>query len=131
MDIRDNIIDMDQKTNLTSKELLEKKFSTTDRGYDPYEVDTYFDKIIEDYYKFEEIIALNGVDVNKIIKELDELRKANSELKEELEKEKNKWKYISKDRKDIHIDNYELLQRIGKLEMLIYEKLHINPDDIK
>ena len=122
---------MDQKTNFTSKELLEKKFSTTNRGYDPYEVDSFFDKIIEDYEKIEAIAALNGIDVDKIIKELDELKKVNSQLEEELEQEKNKWKYISKDHKDIHIDNYELLQRIGKLEMIIYEKLHINPDEIK
>lgn len=122
---------MDQKTNLTSKELLEKKFSTTNRGYDPYEVDSFFDKIIEDYEKIEAIAALNGIDVDKILKELDELKKVNSQLEEELEQEKNKWKYISKDHKDIHIDNYELLQRIGKLEMIIYEKLHINPDEIR
>ncbi len=122
---------MDQKTNFTSKELLEKKFSTTNRGYDPYEVDSFFDKIIEDYEKIEAIAALNGIDVDKILKELDELKKVNSQLEEELEQEKNKWKYISKDHKDIHIDNYELLQRIGKLEMIIYEKLHINPDEIR
>ena len=69
--------------------------------------------------------------VEKLAKEIDSLRKENQDLKAELEKEKNKWKYISRDHKDIHIDNYELLQRIGKLEMVIHEKLNMNPDEIK
>ena len=120
---------MDKKTNFTSKELLDKRFSNAPRGYDPLEVDTVLDKIIEDYETFENLPK--GKASESVLKELEELRKANQELKAELEKEKNKWKYISKDRKDIHIDNYELLQRIGKLEMIIYEKLNMNPDEIK
>lgn len=120
---------MDKKTNFTSKELLEKRFPNTPRGYDPLEVDKVLDKIIEDYEMFENLPL--GTDSEKTLKELEALRKANQELKSELEKEKNKWKYISKDRKDIHIDNYELLQRIGRLEMIIYEKLNMNPDEIK
>lgn len=120
---------MDKKINFTSKELLDKRFSNTPRGYDPLEVDKVLDKIIEDYETYENIPS--GIDTEKVAKELEELKKANAELKEELEKERNKWKYISKDRKDIHIDNYELLQRIGKLEMIIYEKLNMNPEEIR
>ena len=122
---------MDKNTNFTSKELLEKRFSRANRGYDPLEVDQVIDMIIEDYEKFEMSSPSSNVDSNQYAKELEELRKANEELKIELEKEKNKWKYISRDHKDIHIDNYELLQRIGKLEMIIYEKLNMNPDEIR
>jgi DivIVA domain-containing protein len=121
---------MDKKTNLTRQELLEHRFSRADRGYDPLEVDEMLDKVIEDYKLFESA-SPRILDSDKVAKELEELRKANAELKEELEKERNKWKYISRDRKDIHIDNYELLQRIGKLEMIIHERLNMNPDDIK
>lgn len=122
---------MEKTTNFTSEELLNKKFSKAQRGYDPLEVDKVIDKIIEDYEKFEAMSSNGGIDVDKLAKELEKLRKANADLKSELEKEKNKWKYISKDHKDIHIDNYELLQRIGKLEMIIYEKLNMNPEEIK
>ena len=121
---------MDKKTNFTSEELLTHRFSRADRGYNPLEVDQMLDKVIEDYKKFE-MASPRIMDNDRIAKELEELRKANAELKEELDQERNKWKYISRDRKDIHIDNYELLQRIGKLEMIIYEKLNINPDEIK
>ena len=122
---------MDKKTNFTSEELLNKKFSYSKNGYNALEVDKVLDQIIEDYEKYELSSNPSGVDIEKLAKEIDSLRKENQDLKAELEKEKNKWKYISKDNKDIHIDNYELLQRIGKLEMVIHEKLNMNPDEIK
>lgn len=122
---------MDKKTNFTSEELLNKKFSYSKNGYNALEVDKVLDQIIEDYEKYELSSNPSGVDIEKLAKEIDSLRKENQDLKAELEKEKNKWKYISKDHKDIHIDNYELLQRIGKLEMVIHEKLNMNPDEIK
>ena len=121
---------MDKKMNFTSEELLNKKFSDAPRGYDPLEVDKVLDQIIEDYEKFEKGSSGNAVD-SATLKEIEELRKANADLKAELDKEKNKWKYISRDYKDIHIDNYELLQRIGRLESIIYERLNMNPDEIK
>lgn len=122
---------MDKKTNFTSEELLNKKFSYSKNGYNALEVDKVLDQIIEDYEKYELSSNPSGVDIEKLAKEIDSLRKENQDLKAELEKEKNKWKYISRDHKDIHIDNYELLQRIGKLEMVIHEKLNMNPDEIK
>ena len=122
---------MDKKTNFTSEELLNKKFSYSKNGYNALEVDKVLDQIIEDYEKYELSSNPSGVDIEKLAKEIDSLRKENQDLIAELEKEKNKWKYISRDHKDIHIDNYELLQRIGKLEMVIHEKLNMNPDEIK
>ena len=122
---------MDKKTNFTSEELLNKKFSYSKNGYNALEVDKVLDQIIEDYEKYELKSNPSGVDIEKLAKEIESLKKENEQLKAELEKEKNKWKYISRDHKDIHIDNYELLQRIGKLEMVIHEKLNMNPDEIK
>lgn len=119
---------MDKKLNFSTQELLDIKFNNCPQGYDPLQVDQTLDKIIEDY---EKISSSSPVDIEKIAKELEELRNENLQLKMELEKERNKWKYVSKDHKDIHIDNYELLQRIGRLEMYINEKMNINPDDIK
>ena len=120
---------MDKKLNFTSDDLLNKKFSHSEYGYNPLEIDEYLDKIIEDYEKIENSKPASISE--EALKEIQALKRENTALKSELEKEKNKWKYISKDYKDIHIDNYELLLRIGKLEMLIYEKLNMNPDDIK
>ncbi len=122
---------MEKKTNFSSKELLNKEFSAAVKGYNPLEVDQVLDKIIEDYEKFEKSKSMSADDIDALLNQIKSLKEENASLKEELEKEKNKWKYISKDHKDIHIDNYELLLRIGKLEMFIHDKLGVNPEDIK
>ena len=122
---------MEKKTNYTKEELLKKEFSVAVKGYNPLEVDQVLDKIIEDYEKFEKNKSNSSVDVEELLSQIKVLKEENETIKEELEKERNKWKYISKDHKDIHLDNYELLLRIGKLEMYIHDKLGINPEDIK
>lgn len=122
---------MEKKTNYTKEELLNKEFSVAVKGYNPLEVDQVLDKIIEDYERFEKNKSNSSVDVDALLNQIKVLKEENETIKEELEKERNKWKYISKDHKDIHLDNYELLLRIGKLEMYIHDKLGINPEDIK
>ena len=124
---------MDKKLNFTKEELLNHQFGNSPYGYTPLEVDEFFDKVIEDY---ETLLAKNsnnvqGKDVEELASEILRLKKENESLKKELEEEKNKWKYMPKDHRYIHLDNYELLKRIGRLEMIIHEKLNINPDDIK
>ena len=116
------------KLNCTSEELLNKKFSTSVNGYNPLEVDEYLDKIIRDYEAFEKGLSVSN---DSLFEQIKALKDENAKLKADLENEKGKWKYISKDHKNIHIDNYELLLRIGKLEKIIYEKLNMNPDEIK
>ncbi len=119
---------MKKELKFDSKSLLLKKFHQKEHGYDPYEVDLVIDEIIEDYKLIE---SLNQVDVDKLIQEISNLRQENDRLSAELEKEKKKMKYLPKDQKDFHIDNFELLQRVGKLEAFIHEKLNVNPDEIK
>lgn len=74
--------------------------------------------------------SLSKVDVKALQNELLELKKENARIQEELAKQKEKIKYLPKD-KAVHIDNYELLQRIGKLEMFIKEKLGSIPEELK
>ncbi len=116
---------MDKKLNFSSGELLNHQFKSNVKGYDPDEVDAFLDKIIEDYREIE------SRDVSNSKGDLKALNDEIERLKDELEKEQARWKYISKDPRDLHIDNYELLKRIGKLEMYIKDKLNINPDEIK
>ena len=118
---------MENEFNFTSQSLLDKKFKKGDVGYDPYEVDLVLDQIIDDYRKME---SNKQIDYKGLLEQISELKKENQSLKEALEKEQKKFKYLPKD-KEVHIDNYELLQRIGKLEMIIYERLGLNPDEIK
>lgn len=49
-----------KKKNFKSDMILNKKFSTELSGYNPTEVDEFFDKVIEDYILYEERVeALN------------------------------------------------------------------------
>lgn len=118
---------MAKDLKFTSEKLLDIKFPCKDKGYDPYQVDLVLDQIIEDYRYLES----NDDDVENLKSEIIELKKINRDLKEQLDKEKNRVKYLPRDQKDVHIDNYELLIRIGKLEALIHQRLGINPEDIK
>lgn len=118
---------MNKDLNFTSNTLLNRKFKSSERGYNPDEVDEVLDQIIDDYRKIE---STSSVDVKALLNELNELKKENAKLSEELEKQKNKIKYLPKD-KTIHIDNYELLHRIGKLEMYIKEHIGSIPEELK
>ena len=57
-------------------------------------------------------------------------KKDKASILQELTKLKERIKYLPKD-KPIHIDNYELLQRIGKLESYIKEHIGSIPDELK
>lgn len=118
------------KLKKNSEQLSNQRFSLAPKGYDSLEVDSLLDLVIKDYEYIEDNVLLTKGEYESLNKEIDALRKENTTLKVNLDKEKNKWKYVKNDGKDIHIDNLVLLRRIGKLEKIIYEKLHINPDDI-
>ena len=113
--------------NFSSQSLLDKQFKHVEQGYDPLEVDTALDQVIEDYKKLESLVNQN----DSLKEQVAQLVKEVQRLEDDLEKEKKRVKYLPKDQKEYHIDNYELLLRIGKLEQLIYEKLNLNPEDIK
>ena len=119
---------MNKGAHLTSEEILGIKFKTADRGYDPEQVDAVLDQIIEDYRNNE---ASSKIDVKEVLNELNELKKENARLLEELAKQKEKIRYLPKDAKAVHIDNYELLQRIGKLECYIKEHIGSIPEELK
>lgn len=118
---------MSKDLHFSSQTLLDKQFKHCEQGYDPLEVDSVLDQIIEDYRELESLTSRN----NSLNEQIAQLKKEIQSLEENLEKEKKRLKYLPKDQKEYHIDNYELLQRIGKLEMFIHDKLNINPDDIK
>ena len=117
------------KLKNNSDNLANKKLPHKPKGYDPLEVDILLDSIINDYELVESGILLSKEEYQSLLKQIDALKKDNIQLKIDLDKEKGRWKYISTD-SNIHIDNLVLLERIGKLEKVIKEKLHLNPDEI-
>ena len=118
---------MSKNLNFSSQTLLDKQFKHSEQGYDPLEVDTVLDQIIEDYKELESLVGKN----NSLNEQITQLKKEIQSLQTELEKERKRVKYLPKDQKEYHIDNYELLLRVGKLEKIIQENLNISPEDIK
>ena len=79
------------KLRLSSKDILNKKFKQSANGYDPEEVDTFLDKILEDYRTIDkEIDGLNAEIIS--LKRDNETLKANLRDKEQaisIQKSKN------------------------------------------
>ena len=121
---------MSIKLKKNSDYLANVQIPGTAGGYNSLEVDALLDQIIKDYETVEQNCLLSKEEYQDIKDRIANLSKENTELRVELDNEKSRWKYIKNDGKDIHIDNLELLQRIGKLERIIVEKLHLNPDKI-
>ena len=121
---------MSIKLKKNSDYLANLQIPGTAGGYNSLEVDSLLDQIIKDYETVEQNCLLSKEEYQEIKDKIANLSKENTELRVELDNEKSRWKYIKNDGKDIHIDNLELLQRIGKLERIIAEKLHLNPDKI-
>ena len=121
---------MSIKLKKNSDYLANVQIPGTAGGYNSLEVDALLDQIIKDYETVEQNCLLSKEEYQDIKDIIANLSKENTELRVELDNEKSRWKYIKNDGKDIHIDNLELLQRIGKLERIIVEKLHLNPDKI-
>ena len=73
-----------KKKNFKAHMLLNKKFSTELSGYNPTEVDEFFDKIIEDYRLYEErVTTLDEIieESNQLISEKDdEIKQLNLEI---------------------------------------------------
>ena len=113
-----------------SEDLASKEMPGKNGGYDSFEVDALLDSIVRDYEQVEKNILISKDEYDHLQEEIASLKKQVIDLKVEADLEKMKWKDLRKDPSDVHLDNLELLKRIGKLERIIEDKMHINPDDI-
>lgn len=117
------------KLSLTSFDILNKTFTSSPRGYSPFEVDEYLDKILLDYRLIEtnQLISKKELDEKEMkIKDLEEKVKS---LEIENGKLSSKFKNI-KDSDNVTSDNINLIQRINVLEKWIYNHGG-NPKNIK
>lgn len=111
---------MDQE--LTPKEIVEKDFNLSMRGYNPTEVDEYLDIIIRDYDSF--------------ITEINDLRDQVQSLEEELEASEGTVTYTPiddddyddmgshedevEDLENTQVTNFDILKRISNLERHVF-----------
>lgn len=97
-------MESDSKIRLTAKEILEKDFKTSFRGYNKDEIDKYLDFIIKDYEYFQQ--------------ETENLKQENERLRQELESaEQQKPQTQTQPATNT---NYDILKRLSNLEKHVF-----------
>jgi DivIVA domain-containing protein len=89
--------------HLSAKEILEKDFKTSVKGYNRDEVDKYLDTVIKDYELFQ--------------KEMDALKQENTRLRKELDKAADQPK---RQPAAAGNTNYDILKRLSNLEKHVF-----------
>lgn len=118
------------KLNITSKELVDKVFKATPRGYDPFEVDSYLDKILKDYRTIESNYLVEKREIDQLKGTIKRLEEEKKELELEIARCENKLQGL-KDINGVTPENIDLLKRINVYEKYIYQKMGINPKTLK
>lgn len=95
---------IDKKSSqLTQKEILEKEFKTSFRGYKQVEVDKFLDSVIKDYEFFQ--------------KGIEQLEKENALLRKDMEKLAEQQ---SRQGSSTGSTNYDIVKRISNLEKHVF-----------
>ncbi|MDC3415334.1 cell division regulator GpsB [Aquibacillus salsiterrae] len=90
------------RIQLNTKDILEKNFKTSMRGYNQEEVDEFLDVVIQDYESFQH-------EMEKLKQEMDRLRK-QTDLSRTRPTTSN------------HQVNYDILKRLSNLEKAVFGK---------
>ena len=104
---------------LSSKKLLDKKFRSVPRGYDPLEVDEYLDKAINDYRIVESNVLAEKSEIDSLLEEIKKLKKENYDLQIENGKYKERFSNI-KASDNVTSDNIMLMKKINKYESFLH-----------
>ncbi|MBM7094366.1 MULTISPECIES: cell division regulator GpsB [Alteribacter] len=100
---------------LTPKEILEKDFKTSIRGYSQDEVDQFLDQIIKDYDAFEKRIQV-------LEKEAEKMQKEASSVSEQTKRHKPLT--APQPQPQQHTNggntNYDILRRLSNLEKHVF-----------
>ncbi|MDT8859902.1 cell division regulator GpsB [Alkalihalobacillus sp. MEB130] len=94
-----------QNIRFTAKEILEKDFKTSMRGYNPDEVDKFLDSIIQDYELFQ--------------RKVEQLEQENAQLKREVKKLSDRSQRQAP-AQTVGSTNYDILQRLSNLEKKVF-----------
>lgn len=102
---------MEKKLNLDIQSIFEKEFQTDFKGYDPAEVDSFIDLMIEDYQAYQEII-------DNMNQKNSELERNNASLRAKLIEVEGKLraKETESNAAIIGTSNVDMIKRISRLE---------------
>lgn len=102
---------LSSKVKLTAKDILEKDFKTSMRGYNPDEVDQFLDLIIKDYEAFHQAI--------------EELQQENLRLKKQGETTMRRSQPAPTPQPAAGSTNFDILKRLSNLERHVFgDKLY-------
>ncbi|WP_208560848.1 cell division regulator GpsB [Marinilactibacillus kalidii] len=93
---------------LTQKEIVEKDFKTTMRGYNQTEVDEFLDVVIRDYESFQSEITQLKTENDRLMDKLDELSKQASA------------KPQGQNQNGSSVTNFDILKRLSNLERHVF-----------
>ncbi|WP_186577765.1 cell division regulator GpsB [Aquibacillus kalidii] len=91
-----------ERIQLHAKDILEKSFKTSMRGYNQEEVDEFLDTVIQDYESF-------NLEIDRLKQENDRLRKQSDQTR-------------SRPATSNHQVNYDILKRLSNLEKAVFGK---------
>lgn len=102
---------------LNPKDILDKSFNFSTRGYTPEEVDAYLDLVMSDYREFIRFIKLLDNENNKLLEEVNSLKNELRNLKMKIDSVQE-----LSDTGSFTMTNVDLLKRISNLEKAVYGK---------
>ncbi len=117
------------KLVLTSKEILQKVFPISPKGYDAFEVDEYLDRVLKDYQTIENNCLMETREIEQLKKRIEELEKENQQLSIENSKYKNRFANVKEDDK-VNENNIHLIKKINAYEKFLWNH-GFNPSTIK
>lgn len=95
---------MTTNSQLSAKDILDKNFKTSMRGYNQEEVDEFLDIVIQDFENFNS--------------QIEQLRKENEQLKSRPEQTRMRTTPTPSN----HQVNYDILKRVSNLEKAVFGK---------
>ena len=117
------------KLVLNCKDILNKKFKSNVKGYDPVEVDSFLDKVLLDYKTIDKEVDLLNSQIISLKRDNETLKAALRDKDAAISIEKSKNIALSGSHQS-SLDNLELLQRCSAYEKKLYQ-LGIDPSKVK
>lgn len=94
---------------LTTKDILQKEFKTSMRGYNPTEVDEYLDDVIRDYELYNKELTQLKAENERLLSKVDELTKQATLTKPSYSAQPSST-----------VTNFDILKRLSNLERHVF-----------
>ncbi len=107
------------KINLDIKTILDTQFNIDFKGYNPTEVDSFLDLVIQDYETYQNIMT----DLNQ---KIGELERTNASLRAKLIEVEGRTRALETNPQQQGMSNVDILKRLSRLEEEVFEQKRKN-----